>query len=93
MKHTAPKPAREGKFTQESLLKSAAARIAQKLKETQAARQDPVPPGWFTAEQLAQGMGLDTETVRRQMRQIQAPAKKFRKSLGSGLRQVTHYKP
>ncbi len=89
-KSSNPTPAR---FTQESLLQSVKQRIAERLLEANQSHEDPVPPGWFNCEQLGEMLAVSSDTVRRQMRKIKAPEKKFRRLVGNHLRPVTHYQP
>ena len=61
-----------------------------------AARVDEVPPGWFTANQIAKAKGKSADHVRDLVRALRregrAEARKFRVKLGQRIQSTTQYR-
>lgn len=83
----------ELEFTHENLLSAAAARIHKELTRAKQTQNEPIPPGWFNAEELAPALKISPCSVRRTMLIVKAPIKHFRRIAGNSTRKVAYWKP
>ena len=81
------------KFNQDSLLKDALARIETRKQAHKRQREECVPPGWFSADQIGAARGKSRLTITRLMKSLGVPSKTFNRWCGPNIRPIIFYNP
>lgn len=72
-------------------LNAVAAQLKAKLDNHYKAEADEVPPGWFTAQEMAKANGIDRRSVSKQLAKVGCDCRRFRIMMNGRLISVHHY--
>ena len=72
-------------------LNAVAFQLKAKLDNYYKAEADEVPPGWFTAQEMAQANGIDRRSVIKQLAKVECDCRRFRIMMNGRHVSVPHY--